>query len=195
MNLERFVIKFPARPGAQLQDEADLIPIFHEWIRLKKLEGTLIDVADYRHVPEGPGVMLISHEINYAVDHVEDQLGLSAQRKLSRQGVQEHNHVDRIVNLVRATARFGTLLEADPRLKDQLHLSGEQFYYRSNDRLQAPNTEAAFTELKPDLEAAAATLYPGKSASITRIVEVDGDPLTALVRVDESIPITTLADL
>lgn len=195
MNLERFVIKFPARSGSQLKDEADLIPILHEWIRLKKLEGTLIDVADYRHVPEGPGVMLISHEINYALDHTGGQWGLSAQRKLGREGIQEPSHVDRIVNLIRATARFGVLLEADQRIKDQFHLSGEQFYYRSNDRLHGPNTDEAFAQLKSDLEVVAKTVYPDKSVSITRIQELEGDPLTAWVRVDESIPITTLAPI
>lgn len=192
MNLERFVIKFPARPDSHIQDEADLIPIFHEWIRVKKIGGTLIDVADYRHVPEGPGVMLITHEINYAVDHTGGELGLSAQRKLTHTGAQAESHLDRILGLVRATARFGSLLEADARIKDQIQLRGEQFYYLSNDRLHGPNTDEAFEALKPDLEAAAAEIYPGKSCSITRVVEVPGDRLTAWVRVDEILPISTL---
>ena len=29
----------------------------------------LIDVADYRHVPAGPGVLLIGHEANYSLDN------------------------------------------------------------------------------------------------------------------------------
>ena len=50
-----------------IEDDAKLfVPIFHEWIR----DGTpgglvLLDVADYAHVPESPGIMLISHDSNY----------------------------------------------------------------------------------------------------------------------------------
>ena len=47
------------------QREADLeplIPIFHGWIQDQVSEELLLDVADYRHVPAGPGVMLIGLE-------------------------------------------------------------------------------------------------------------------------------------
>ena len=52
MNIERFCVKFFARPETNL-DDAVFIEIFHEWIRLKTLPGILLDVADYRHVPFG----------------------------------------------------------------------------------------------------------------------------------------------
>ncbi|HEX9595476.1 MAG TPA: hypothetical protein VF982_01240, partial [Anaerolineales bacterium] len=70
MDIGRFCIKFFARPGYNI-DDAIFIDIFHEWIRLKKLPGILLDVADYRHVPEGPGVMLLTHDINFAMDYSE----------------------------------------------------------------------------------------------------------------------------
>lgn len=187
MNLERFCLKFFVREGDV--DETIFIPIFHEWIPLKKLPGTLIDVADYLHVPDGPGIMLISHEINYAMEHGGGQFGLSAQRKLG----EGNTHQERIVDLAKRTATFGALLESDSRLGGKLRLEGGKFLYIANDRLQAPNTDEAFAALKQDLEAAAAQLYGGQQVSITRLKNDPSDRLTAVVEVAGGVDIAALA--
>ena len=186
MDVERFCLKFPAYPSQV--DEAAFIPIFHEWIRVKKIPGALIDVADYRHVPEGPGIMLISHEINYAMDHGGGRFGLSAQRK-SGEG---SSHQERIVDLAKRLALFGSLLEADGRLEGQLRLEGETFTYVANDRLRLPNTDEGFAALKPDLEAAAESLYSGAPVTITR---VSNDPRDRLCAVVETAGTLNLASL
>lgn len=188
MNLERFCVKFFVHPEPAI-DEGEFLAIFHEWIRDRKLPGTLIDVADYRHVPDGPGMMLITHEVNYAMDHGNGQFGLYAQRKLSSEPTQK----ERILGLVKSTATFGTLLESDQRVKGKLSLEGGKFHYMSNDRLNAPNTQEAFEALKPDLEAAAAELYPGQTVSITRLENNPGDRLTAVIQVDRPVQISALA--
>lgn len=176
MNIERFCLKFFARPGADI-DDAIFIDIFHEWIRFKKLGGILLDVADYRHVPEGPGIMLITHEINFAMDYAEGRFGLFAQRKLG----QTSSHQERILELARATVSFGALLESDPRIVGKLSLEGGTFHYMANDRLVAPNNATAFAALKPDLEAVAAVLYPGEQVSVRRVENDPRDRLTAVV--------------
>jgi len=188
MNLERFCVKFLARPETAI-DETVLIEIFHEWIRLGKLAGTLIDVADYRHVPNGPGMMLITHEINYALDHASGQFGLSAQRKLG----QGETHGDRIVDLVKATATFGALLESDRRMAGKFSLEAGNFLYLANDRLRAPNTDGAFAALQLDLTAAAAKIYPGKRVSIHRLDNDARDRLTAVIKTETSIKVGDLA--
>lgn len=184
MDVERFCLKFLAH---RLVDEAVFIPIFHEWIRLKKLPGTLIDVADYRHVPEGPGIMLISHEINYAMDHLGGQFGLSAQRKLGPGAT----HQERIVDLVKRLALFGSLLKTDGRVSD-LQLDGGRFLYQANDRLLAPNTAEAFADLRPDLEAAALALYGEQKASVTRVENDPRDRLSAIVETTARIELASL---
>jgi len=176
MNIDRFCVKFFARPGAEV-DDALFIDIFHEWIRHKKLGGILLDVADYRHVPEGPGIMLITHEINFAMDYSEGRFGLLAQRKRGYGDSQP----ERILELIRATAAFGTLLEEEPRLEGGLRLEGGTFHYMSNDRLAQPNDEPSFVALKPDLEAAASLIYPGRPVSISRLENDPRDRLTAVV--------------
>lgn len=176
MTIERFCIKFFTKSDTDL-DDAIFIDIFHEWIRLRKLDGVLLDVADYRHVPEGPGVMLITHEINFAMDYTEGRFGLFAQRKLGQKMAQP----ERILELVRSTVAFGALLEADPRVSGNLSLEAGSFHFMSNDRLLLPNTAEAFAEIKPDLEAAAAIIYPGRDVSIARLENDPRDRLTVAV--------------
>jgi hypothetical protein len=176
MSIERFCIKFFTRPGPGL-DEASFIDIFHEWIRLKKLGGILLDVADYRHVPKGPGVMLITHEINFAMDHADGRFGLLAQRKLG----QGRSHGERLLELLRATVALGAQLESHPRIQGKLSFEAGVFEYISNDRLAAPNDDATFVALQPDLAAAAALIYPNRGVSIRRVQNDPRARLTAVV--------------
>lgn len=62
-------------------DAADIVPIFQRWIQDHSIEGMLIDVIDYKHVPEGPGVILIADEGDYAYDFSDGQIGLHYIRK------------------------------------------------------------------------------------------------------------------
>lgn len=186
MDVERFCLKFLAHPTNL--DEATLIPIFHEWIRRKTLPGTLIDVADYRHVPQGPGIMLISHEINYAMEHGGGQFGLSAQRKLGGGASNQ----ERILELARRLALFGSLLEEDQRLSGQLRFDGGSFIYQANDRLRAPNTAEAFAAIQSDLQTAGEALYGGQPVTVTRVENDPRDRLTAMVQTNGSMAMTSL---
>src|ERR1700693_2074086 len=63
-----------------------LIPVFHSWIENQNGDELLIDVADYTHVPAGPGIVLIGHEGNYSVDNTGDRLGVRYNRKAKLNG-------------------------------------------------------------------------------------------------------------
>ena len=74
-----------------LQNPADarlepLIPVFHSWIETPSGDELLIDVADYTHVPAGPGIVLIGHEGNYSVDNSGNRLGVRYNRKAAVDG-------------------------------------------------------------------------------------------------------------
>jgi hypothetical protein len=62
------------------------IPVFQRWIQDSVCEELLIDVADYRHVPAGPGVLLVGHEANYSLDLSFNRLGLLYNRKVRDEG-------------------------------------------------------------------------------------------------------------
>lgn len=187
MNIDRFAVKFPAQASEGF-DQASLIPILHDWIRLKSLPGTLLDVADYRHVPDGPGIMLITYETNYALDEGDGHLGLYAQRKVGGEG----SAADRITDLVRSTAKFGDLLEQDARLQGQLQFQGNEFLFIANDRLQAPNTEAGFETLKPTLETVTGQLYPGQAVQLSKLDNNPRERLTVKVQVEPKVSIGSL---
>ena len=59
--LQRICVKLYA-PEPGIGDQ-DFVPIFHDWIRDQSLANlVLFDVADYAHVPESPGIVLVTHE-------------------------------------------------------------------------------------------------------------------------------------
>ena len=184
MNIERFCVKFPATLPTDFEEES-LIGIFQGWIRDEKLDGTLIDVVDYRHVPDGPGIMLVTYEVNYMMEH-EDGYGLYAQRKWG--SVPDQSHPEAIADLVQGTAKFGALLEKAIGIT----LKGNEFLYISNDRLNAPNTDAAYAAVKRDLEAALGKIYGGKTFTIERVQNNPKERLTIAVKVDSPVAIAEL---
>ena len=62
-------------------DEALFTGVFQRWIQDNALGELLIDVADYRHVFQGPGTVLIGHESDYTIDSRDGRLGLLYTRK------------------------------------------------------------------------------------------------------------------
>lgn len=76
----RLGIKFSLKQAPQLQP-GDIVPIFQRWIQDHTVEGMLIDVIDYKHVADGPGIILIADESDYAYDLGDGQFGLHYIRK------------------------------------------------------------------------------------------------------------------
>lgn len=164
MDIQNIAIKFYTSAGHDV-DQSQFIPIFQDWIKTQALGEVMIDIADYRHVPDGPGMMLVCHETNYGMDAAEGgQLGLLAQRKQPQAG----DHKDRILGVIRGSLKFLSLLEKDPRTPKALKFNVGAFEYISNDRLRVANSDAGLAAIRGDLEAAAAKLYPGKKVSIER---------------------------
>ena len=85
MNLQHVNVKLLASDPQEV-DLEPLVPIFHSWIEQKVFEELLLDVADYRHVPAGPGVMLIGLQADYSVDNTGDRLGVRYNRKAALDG-------------------------------------------------------------------------------------------------------------
>ena len=127
---------------------ADAVPVFHRWIRESLCAEMLVDVADYRHVPAGPGVMLIGHEANYSLDNRENRLGLLYNRK----AVLEGSLRDRLQQAHGAALAACKRLESDPAFGGKLKFEPGHCEVFANDRLLAPNTEATWLLLKPELE-------------------------------------------
>jgi hypothetical protein len=156
---------FTAKGTAHVAAE-ELIPVFHGWIKRSVLPELLVDVANYAHVPEGPGVVLIGHENDYGIDDAEGRQGLLYNRK--RQGPAP---ADRLADAFRRALNAAVLLEGDAALAGKLVFDPGQLLLRCNDRLAAPSDAATEAAVRPELEALCARLYgPGKFA-LTRVGE------------------------
>lgn len=77
---KRLGVKFSLKQQPTLQPE-DILPIFQRWIQEHAIEGMLIDVIDYKHVPDGPGIVLIADEFDLAYDLADGEIGLYFVRK------------------------------------------------------------------------------------------------------------------
>ena len=83
--LQRFILKIFVEP-ASAGEPSTIIPVFHRWIQESAVPGLLIDVADYTHLVDGPSVLLVAHEANYALDGIGGRPGLSYTRKQPSEG-------------------------------------------------------------------------------------------------------------
>ena len=155
MDAHKLQLKIYLTPEtARTLDVEALIPVFHRWIKQRALPELTIDVANYRHVPNGPGVVLIGHGADYFLDEGEGRPGLLHNRK--RAGAPPEA---RLVDLARRTLHAAVLLERDPAFGGRLRFATDELLFRINDRLAAPDTAATFAAVKPELEALGRQLY------------------------------------
>ena len=125
-----------------------LIPVFHGWIQDRARPELLLDIADYRHVPAGSGVVLIGHEANYSVDNTDNRMGVRYNRKAELDG----SNRERLAQAAVAALSACQLLEAEPRLQNGLRFNGQEIEIFINDRLLVPNVEATREALHGELE-------------------------------------------
>ncbi len=152
------------------------VPLFHGWIQRRGLDGVPIDVADYTHVPDGPGVMLIGHEADRSIDFGEGRPGVVYQRKRDLDGTLE----ERLALTLEAVDRTAAEIEAEASAGGVV-FDRDEILVRINDRLAAPNDDATLETVRPALEAALATVRPGRTAQITRVPDDPRGPFVARV--------------
>jgi hypothetical protein len=167
MELQHVNVKLLLKDSAGLDLEA-LIPIFHRWIQDKVFEDLLLDIADYRHVHDGPGVVLIGHQGDYAVDNTGGRLGVRYNRKAALAG----SNRDRLQQALQAALNACRLLENETSLNGKFRFDGQNIELFINDRMLAPNTEATRGAVEPELRAFVDPLF----APVEYSLSFDDDP-------------------
>jgi hypothetical protein len=150
------------------------VPIFQRWIQTHAVEGLLVDVADYKHVHQGPGVILIGHEGDYALDMGSGRPGLRYDRKRDlpdtlQEGLRE------VFRLALAACRT---LEADPTLNEPVTFDPGEIELTFLDRLTTPNHPEIFQALEADITRVVSALYPDKEISLEPLHADPRRPLT-----------------
>ena len=164
---QRVVVKLYA-PESGIPDSV-FVPIFHQWIRERALSLVLLDVADYTHVPDSPGVMLIAHETAFALDRSDGRFGLSAQQRRPMRG----DPIDGIAATLGQALAVAARLENDRRVRSRLEFDRTSFRIEANDRLRATNTAAGFDELSPLVRNGVERVYP---ESLVRVTHAPTEP-------------------
>jgi hypothetical protein len=142
----------------------DAIPVFHKWIQENAMPELLIDVADYKHVPDGPGIMLIGHEADYSLDQTGGRLGVLYNRKSKVDGDSQAVLKQAYGAALSAVKK----LEEEPVFAGKLKFNTNDFEVILNDRLLFPNTTETWNAVLPELEAFAAGLSGAGTVSVER---------------------------
>jgi len=185
MTPQRIAAKlFTTDPSAPVELHP-FIGLFHRFIQQAAVPGLLIDVADYSHVPEGPGVMLIGHEVDYGIDFTGGRRGLLTVRK--RGGSLP------IAELLRDTLRKAlTTARAIEAADDvDVHFATGAVQVQFPDRLVAPNADQSYEVAVKELEPVARELY-GDGFGIERQNAADPRQMLALRLSGDAADIATL---
>lgn len=158
MNIQHVNIKFYLE-NPETVKLADFAAVFNTWIQKQRLEELLIDVADYLHVHNGPGIMLIGHEADYSLDNRAGRLGLLYNRKQQIEGTTEEN----LAQAVRAALIAAQILEKENGLK----FNGSEVQIVINDRLLVPNTAEIFAALEAEFKSFFDKVYNGAEYSLS----------------------------
>jgi hypothetical protein len=157
IELQHINVKLFVKDPAKVELQA-VVPVFHTWIQGQIFDELLLDVADYSHVPDGPGIVLIGHEADYALDNTDGRLGVRYNRKAPAPG----SNRDRLVQATRAAVMALQRLEPD----FNLHFNNREIEIVINDRLLAPNTNVSRQAAEPDLREFLDQLLAGAGYSL-----------------------------
>jgi hypothetical protein len=155
MNPLRLSLKIFATKPVARDDLHPFIAVFHRLIQEAAVPGLLIDVADYAHVPEGPGVMLIGHDVDYGIDLGGGRTGLLTTRK--RAGDLD------LPALFRDTLAkaFAAAREIERDDTVSVRFAPDAIELAFPDRLAAPNNAHAYDYVSKELLPVARAVFGG----------------------------------
>ncbi|MDQ4076387.1 MAG: hypothetical protein M3220_09100, partial [Chloroflexota bacterium] len=158
--------------------------------------GLLIDVADYKHVHHGPGVSLVGHEGDYAIDMGDGRPGLLYRRKREwdddpsldpSQTLQQ-----RLRTVFRLALRACQVIEAERALGGQIMFRTDEVELTFSDRLRTPNAPETLDALRGTIESMLAELYPDIDVAVERISEDPRRPLALRIHAPGAPSLATL---
>ncbi|MBI4178603.1 hypothetical protein HY522_04145 [bacterium] len=153
-----------------LEDPAPADPdiffrVFNTWI--PDSPEIFVDVADYRHVHDGPLTALIGHHTDYWLDETDGRRGLLYNRRTRTEGSNKSKLTKSLRDILSACRR----LEADPAFGGKLRFSGKELLFLINDRAIAPNTPETYRAVKPDLEEILARAAGGAESALEHLAD------------------------
>lgn len=161
MRPKRISIKFFCAEDSA-GDLSAAIGLFHGFIQNQAVEGLLVDVADYIHVPEGPGVILVGHDIEYALDSTDGRPGLLTTSKR----IEAIDLADSVRTTLRRALVAISAIEDDGSIGARFDTAA--FELRILDRLEGPNDALSYDTAQKELAAILSFIPGGKAFSCVR---------------------------
>ena len=163
MELQRIGMKMFCREGDSIP-LVEFIPIFHRWIQEGLTDTLLIDVADYSHVVDGPGILLAAGEGNFGLDENRGRRGLVYYQKTDQGGGPDA----RLAGICKRVVQACKQLESEPELAGRLSFDTAEIEIFSNDRLHGPNTPQGYEQVEPHVVGLLSRLYGDGGATVER---------------------------
>jgi hypothetical protein len=166
IELQHINVKLLLKDSEALDHSRDLdpvIPVFHSWIQEQSFDELLLDVADYRHVQGGPGILLIGHEADYSVDNTDNRPGVRYNRKAVLGGSNQERLAQAALGALTALQH----IQEDTRLNGRLSFNGHDIEIFVNDRALAPNTSATRGALQSEFRAFSERLFGGSEYALS----------------------------
>jgi hypothetical protein len=161
LDAQQFTVKFYAQRKLQAED---FVPVFHEWIQEERItDDVAIDVTSYSHVKDGPGVLLIGHGGDYAIDRSDGRCGL---RFAKKRNAANDPH-SRLREVFRRALQGVSWIESDRSLGVKFDMSEVVFSIRN--RLLAPNGVETVGEVAPVLRSFIGDLYETDDVTLEHI--------------------------
>ncbi len=183
----RLAVRIPVDPDPG--PDVDLHPfigVFHRFIQEAAVDGLLIDVADYAHVPEGPGVILIGHDVDYGMDQAGGTLSLLTTRKRT----ESLSFEEAVRDALRKALVAARAIEADPTT--QFRFDPRSLTVHLIDRLVAPSSPEGFEAASAAVAPVFEKLFVG-GYEVSRVGEDDERrPLSLRVTTDEAVDLDAL---
>ena len=183
-DLQRIQIKIAADSPTGLSLDP-FIEIFGRW-RKEKHPADWVDLADYAHLPRGPGIVLIGHRCSVAFDLADPGPGIlyTARRGLTG------SHTERLAAAFEWCLEFAKRLAAEPEFPKDVRLRAGSLELRFNDRLETPDTPETDAELRPAVEQVLSKLFGSGSYDLRRVK--DGNVYGFAVQAKKSEPLDAL---
>ncbi len=173
MDLQRIHIKLLTNAALNLnlnqnqnqnQNLEPFIDIFGRWRQDKKHPAGWVDLADYAHVPKGPGIVLVGYQASVAFDMADPAPGILY---MTRNGLEGANEA-RIRGALQSGLETAKKLVAEKEFPAGVELNTGALELRFADRVETPNTPTTDAALQPAIAAALDALYGASGYEMTR---------------------------
>ncbi len=131
-------------------DLDQFLVIFDRWRKADDHPADWVDLADYAHMPGGPGILIAGKRDTFSVNLNPPGPGLLTSVRRGLEGSLE----DRFREALRRAREFNSAVMAEPEFPAEFSVREGAWEIYVNDRLGFPNTDPTDRLVRPALAAA-----------------------------------------